>query len=50
MKARQGRFGAGMFVLLVVMPLLMTTGALAQQKNLAVMKFTMTAGGGHSHW
>jgi len=43
-------FGLRVFALFGVLSLILSTGAWAAPKSLAVMKFTTTAGGGRSFW
>ena len=44
------RFGLELFMLFGVFSLVLCSGAWADQKSLAVMKFTTTAGGGTNYW
>jgi curli biogenesis system outer membrane secretion channel CsgG len=50
MKNKRVRFGLGLFMLLGALSLILCSAAWADQKSLAVMKFTTTAGGGTNYW
>ncbi|MGB8957943.1 MAG: CsgG/HfaB family protein, partial [Candidatus Aminicenantales bacterium] len=43
-------FSLGLFTLFGALALILCSGAWADQKSLAVMKFTTTAGGGTNYW
>jgi len=50
MRKKGMRYGLGFFMLLGAFSVILCSGARADQKSLAVMKFTTTAGGGGSYW
>ncbi len=49
MRKKGVRYGLGFFMLFGALALILCSGAWADQKSLAVMKFTTTAGGGTNY-